>query len=204
MIQLHTDCLVFETADGAVACSAKTVAIELAGEMAGKLDPQLLQDASAAVLHYFKAELGRDHVSVGEFAEALVKVLRSLGVHVVVEESSVQTLPAANMDGQPAVPGEAAVAAGKILESDLAVLAVECGQCYELLFFSRLKEEMTSRLRETPRLLRFVGLRPCAKLLAGTSRWTPKCEQLSDQIVAFLRDCMQEQAFSGGCALVVL
>lgn len=201
MIQLHTDCLVFETADGAVACSAKTVAIELAGEMAGKLDPQLLQDASAAVLHYFKAELGRDHVSVGEFAEALVKVLRGLGVHVVVEESSVQTLPA-NPDAQPAdAPVETE---GKILESDLSVLAVECGQCYELLFFRRLKEEMTSRLRETPRLLRFVGLRPCAKMLAGTSRWTPKCEELSDQIVAFLRDCMQEEAFSGRCALVVL
>ena len=204
MIQLHTDCLVFETADGAVACSAKTVAIELAGEMAGRLDPQLLQDASAAVLHYFKAELGRDHVSVAEFAEALVKVLRSLGVHVVVEEGSVQALPAATSDGQPQPAGEGIAEEGKILESDLAVLAVECGQCYELLFFRRLKEEMTSRLRETPKLLRFVGLRPCAKLLAGSSRWTPRCEELSDQIVAFLRDCMQEEAFSGRCALVVL
>ena len=55
MIQLHSDCLVFKSETGqAIPCSAELVTIELIGEAARLLDPDLLQHAAAAVLHYFK------------------------------------------------------------------------------------------------------------------------------------------------------
>jgi hypothetical protein len=84
MIQLNPDCLVFQTADGDyIPCSAEFVTLELIGDAADLLDPELIQDASAAVLHYFKYELGRTHVSVGEFSMALEKVLRGFGLSVL-------------------------------------------------------------------------------------------------------------------------
>src|ERR1041384_2484 len=58
MIQLKADCLIFKTAGGENApCPAEMVTVELMGEAAGLLDPELIRHASPAVLHYFKHEL---------------------------------------------------------------------------------------------------------------------------------------------------
>ena len=51
MIQLHTDCLVFETSDGeAIPCSAQDVTVELLGDAAHELEPMLVTEAAEAVL----------------------------------------------------------------------------------------------------------------------------------------------------------
>ncbi len=55
------------------------------GEGAALVDPEVVRHASAAVLHYFKHELQRQFVSVGEFAVALEKVLRSFGLSVYAD-----------------------------------------------------------------------------------------------------------------------
>jgi hypothetical protein len=41
------------------------------------------------------------------------------------------------------------------------------------------------------------------KQIAGARRWSSRCEQLQDQIVAFLRQCMNSETEKPGCALVV-
>ena len=72
MIQLHSDCLVFETAAGQlIPCSAEMISFELVGEETSVLNPDLIRHAAAAVLHYFKHDLGRAAVTVGEFSLAL-------------------------------------------------------------------------------------------------------------------------------------
>ena len=49
MIQLHTDCLVFETSDGeAIPCSAEDVTVELLGDAARALEEQIVEEAAAA------------------------------------------------------------------------------------------------------------------------------------------------------------
>ena len=94
MIQLKSDCLIFHTTDGEqVPCSAEWVTLELMGEGADLIDPEIVRHASAAVLHYFKHELQRPFVSVGEFALALEKVLRSFGLSVYADH---QPAPAPN------------------------------------------------------------------------------------------------------------
>ena len=66
MIQLHTDCLVFETSDGeAIPCSAQDVTVELLGDAAYELEPMLVTEAAEAVLYHFKVDLGRASVTVG-------------------------------------------------------------------------------------------------------------------------------------------
>ena len=50
MIQLHTDCLVFETSDGeAIPCSAQDVTVELLGDAAHELEPMLVTEAADEV-----------------------------------------------------------------------------------------------------------------------------------------------------------
>jgi len=60
MILLRHDCLVFKTSDGdSIPCSAEQVTLEIIGDAIAQLDEQTVKQASAAVLHYFKAELGK-------------------------------------------------------------------------------------------------------------------------------------------------
>src|ERR1017187_10368623 len=69
MIHLKSDCLIFQTNCGQqVPCSAEWVTLELIGDAASLVDPDLIRHASAAVLYYFKHELRRQFVSVAEFA----------------------------------------------------------------------------------------------------------------------------------------
>ncbi|MHB1307473.1 MAG: hypothetical protein ACYDC1_02140 [Limisphaerales bacterium] len=189
MIQLRSDCLVFRTSDGDVPCSAEYVAVELIGESVSLIDPIVVHEAAQGVLHYFRDELGRDHVTVGEFSEALAKVLRGFGVKVQAAESV--------LGGEVEVPIP-------VPEGDLQRLAADAGSGFELGFFFRLREELRAHVRSQPRLVRFTGLRPCVKRLVGVKRWSPRCEDLSDRIVEYLRGCLSELKPGPTCALIVL
>src|SRR5262245_45556377 len=83
MIHLRRDCLVFETSSGeSFPCSAQVVAIELVGEAASFIDKDIVEEAAAAVLHYFKTELGHFTVTYRDFARALEKALNGFGLSV--------------------------------------------------------------------------------------------------------------------------
>ena len=59
MILLRHDCLVFKTMDGeCIPCSSEEVTLEIIGDAIGLLDENVIKEASAGVLHYFKSELG--------------------------------------------------------------------------------------------------------------------------------------------------
>jgi hypothetical protein len=157
--------------------------VELIGAAAELLEPEVVQQAAAAVLHYFRVELGRTQVSVGEFSEALETVLRGLGLTVKSAE---------DRGPQPIVA-----------EADLRQLACESGKGYELLFFPRLRQELQHQLSSAPQVVRFRGLRGCVKQLAGAKHWSQRCQQLNDQIVDYLRLCWSGQPGAGHSALVV-
>ena len=183
MIQLNNDSLVFQLSNGDhVPCSVERFTVELIGEAANSIDSELIRNAAHAVLHYFKKDLQRDTVTLAEFSEALEKVLQSLGLNVSTS---------ATADEAPPVP------------SDLASLAAATNGAFELEFFPRLRDMMRRRLTDSPRVLRFTGLRRCAKQLVGARRWSARCEQMSDQIVDFLRGCLTTEAAGRECGLVV-
>jgi hypothetical protein len=172
-----SDCLLFRLASGeSIPFSAEMISVELVGDAAGKFDPEILHHATASVFHYFKSELGRETVTVGEFAGALEKALRGLGFNV---------------------------SSGELVEADLLMLARESGESRELFFFPRLRGELRAQLRHTPRLVRFRGLRGCVKQLAGARRWSLRCERLEEQIVEYLRGCWGAEPEPADCALVV-
>ena len=190
MILLHSHCLEFEQPDGcSIPCSAEQITVEVLGEAANGVHSDLVRHAAATVLYYFKHELGRSTVTMGEFIAALERVLQGFGLEV---KSAAQA---------PSSPDHAAAESG-VLECDLRALAADSPGGYELDFFPRLREELRGRLASHPRVVRFTGLRPFVKRLAGAKRWCPRCHRLSDQVVGFLRECLSHQ-HEERCALVV-
>ena len=184
MIALQSDCLLFQLASGeSVPCSAEMISVELTGNAEGRLDPEVLRHATASVFHYFKNDLERETVTVGEFAQALEKVLRNLGF-------TIRT-------------GMMANGSQDTIETDLCLFARESADSLELVFFPRLRNELRAQLRQSPRLLRFRGLRGCVKQLTGARRWGPRCEQLQDHIIEFLRSCLTAEPEQAECSLVV-
>ena len=155
MIALQSDCLIFQLANGeSVPCSAEMISVEIVGNSGGLLDPEVLRHAAASVFHYFKGELDRETVTVGEFALALEKVLRGLGFT------------------HPRRRHRTAARADELVATDLGLLARESADSLELFFFPRLRDELRAQLRQSPRVLRFRGLRGCVKQLAGARRWS--------------------------------
>ncbi len=185
MIALQSDCLLFQLTNGeSVPCSAEMISIEIVGNSEGLLDPEMLRHAAASVFHYFKNELERETVTVGEFALALEKVLRSFGLTLYADEP-------------PPLRGR------KSRRPTSACIARESADSLELFFFPRLRDELRAQLRQSPRVLRFRGLRGCVKQLAGAQRWSARCEKMQEQIVGYLRGCLTAEPEQKDCALVV-
>ncbi len=181
MIALASDCLLFQLASGeSVPLSAEMISIELMGDTAAWFDPEFVHHAANAVFHYFKEDLGRQAVTVGEFAGALEKVLRGF---------------------RPAATGR--LSAAGVVESDLCRLARESGEGCELFFFPRLRAELRHKMEQAPRVLRFRGLRSCVMQLAGARRWTLRCQSLEEQIVGYLRGCLTAEGGPAQFSLVV-
>jgi hypothetical protein len=190
MIQLRSDCLVFEITGGdKIPCSVEKLTIEVLAESMDSLDPEVIRHAAAAVLHYFKDDLGRDTVTVDEFTQALEHVLRGLGYDVQ------------STDPAPDDPPDADALPRPVVEADLEALAAAAG--LELDFYGKLRIELQALLSGTPRVVRFRGLRPCAKRLARVRRWCPRSVEVSDEIVRFLRDCWGAAGPRKDCALLV-
>jgi hypothetical protein len=184
MITLAADCLLFELPSGeSIPYSADMVGVELAGDTTELFDSEFVSQATKAVFHYYKHELGRQSVSVREFAAALEKLLRGFAV---------TTRHSAPADAAPCV-----------LEYDLCQLAHESGRGCELVFFSRLRAEFQRHLKQTPQVLRFRGLRDCVKQLTGARRWSLRCQALEGEIVDYLRGCVGAEPALAEFALLV-
>ena len=184
MISLSSDCLLFELGSGeSVPLSASMVSVELVDDSASPLEPEFVKHAAASVFHYFKHDLGRETITVAEFAGALEKILAGFGLSVSTAS-----------DEPPGAPRAIA---------DLRLLAHEAGGANELFFYPRLREQIRTQLQQSPQLVRFRGLRGCVKQLVGARRWSPRCEALHSQILEFLRECLSAEKRNAECMLVV-
>ncbi len=188
MIALASDCLVFRLASGEnVPFSSDMISVELMGETAQWFDSEFVHHAAKSVFHYFKHELGKQTVTVAEFAETLEKVLHGF------------SKPEAAPPPPPAPPAPAV----EVLELDLCRLARESGHGSELFFYPLLRKEFREQLRQSPRVLRYRGLRLCVKELLGARRWSERCRSVEEQIVSFLRECLNAERGAGHLALMV-
>lgn len=189
MIHLRPDCLVFELTTGEkVPCSAEEMAFELVVGPNQELDLEILRNAAAAVLHYFRSELGQTDVSVKEFTAALRRALSGLGFDV--KEGEISPSPSLQTTSPRG-------------EVDLASLEKSAGGGGELEFFQSLRADLLHRLQSSPEMIVYRGLRPCAKGLCAARRWSDRCQEVSDQIVEYLRACLRAQTPASQCVICV-
>jgi len=180
MIALGANCLLFKTLAGeSVPLTPDMISIELTGEAEQMFEPDFVDNAASAVFHYFKHEVGRETVTVAEFAEALEKALKSLG------------------GGEMPSPAKTR----RLVESDLRKLAGESG-C-ELVFFATLRAELRKMIKDEPEIVSFSWLQDCVKDLAGARRWTPRCRTLKSQILSYLEGCLCAEHTRNRLSLVV-
>jgi hypothetical protein len=195
MIALHREfLLVAQEEGGYIPCSVEQLTLEIAGGAADQVDPEWLRQAAAGVLHYFKEELGQTHVTVGQFAEALGKVLDGLGLKAEV------TAPGA-VSTEIVLPEHPVPA--NVWKADLRRIAVESGKLGELAFQQVLRERLSEALAAGRDTLEFSGLRGCVKQMTGRKIWCPECRRWEAWIVDLLRTWIGERAAGRRVALVV-
>ncbi len=182
MIQLHPEYLIFRTSQGElIPCSAESDTIELIGDASSLLDPETVREAAAAVVHYFKHDLGQHTVSVAEFSNALERALKCFGFEVTTTALEHGRAP---------------------VGTDLRDVATSSDEL-ELGFFKQLRDEFQRQARDSAEVVRFWGLRGCVKQILGAKRWGRRCDRFSDQVVAFLRECLSIDGSAPGRSLVV-
>ena len=184
MIQLRSNYLVFRMSSGELLpCSAEAITEELLGDAINLIEPQTIQEALKAVVHYFREEHEHSSVSVDQFSSALGKVLQGFGFDVVFDED-----PRVHLH---------------IEKTDLSKLATETtGQGFELFFFQQLRKEVRANLRRSPNIIQFNGLRDCVKQIVGAQRWCSRCRRMHGQIVSYLRTCLDQDS-RRDCSLLI-
>ena len=184
MIQLNPDCVMVELENGkALPCSVELLTVEMLGEKASWMDPEILQNICEAVMLYLRDELGKGSVPFHEFAQVLKDVLRGFGFEVCIPKKSHPSLP--------------------VRKTDLADWLGRQELGFDLMLFQRLREELTERLLEEPAGVLWIhGTHNCVKAHLGARRWSRKCQQLNDQLVAFIRECFDREANAGSSLIV--
>ncbi len=194
MIALRDEFLLVEQDGGQfIPCSVEHLTFELAGEAAKQVDPEWMRQAAAGVLHYFKEELGKSHVTLAEFTAALSKVFQGLGLTAEVAPVDVPTVEG----GILSVPNAA------VWRGDLRAIAVESVKLGELAFQQALLTQLAAALESGPQTVEFSGLRSCVKMITGRKIWCPECRRWSAWIVDLLRSWLSEKAANRHVALVV-
>jgi hypothetical protein len=184
MIWLGSEYLMFQMPSGeSIAFSSEAIAVEIVDETDGELDSNMVRQAANAVYHYFKHELGRQTVTVSEFAKAMEKALDGFEISIVSTKSARTTQ--------------------SVAEADLWKIAQDSGRAFELTFFPRLRNELRTQLIGSPNVVRFTGLRSCVKALTGAKRWSMRCTVMEEQIVGYVRECLNTDASKAVCTLVV-
>jgi hypothetical protein len=193
MIALRDDFLLVAQEGGHyIPCSVEHLTFELAGTAAHQVDPEWMKQAAAGVLHYFKDELGKSHVTVAEFTSALSKVFNSLGL--TAEVSSIE----------PPVPSTIEILPPQVVwRGDLRAIAIESATLGELAFRQALLSQLAAALESDPQTVEFSGLRGCVKVITGRKHWCPECRKWSAWIVDLLRSWLSEKAADRHVSLVV-
>lgn len=173
-----------ELEDGkALPYSVELLTVEMLGEKASWMDPEILQNICEAVMLYLRDELGKGSVPFHEFAHVLEEVMRGFGFEV--------SAPKAPQPTQP------------VRKTDLSDWLGRQELGFDLMLYQRLREELSERLLEEPNGVLWIhGTHNCVKAHLGARRWSRKCQQLHDQLVAFIRECFDREANTGSSLIV--
>ena len=207
MIQLRTDFLVFKTEEGLIPCPADAVVCELLGSSQALLPDHIREQITWALVHYFRDEQGREIVTLDEFLDALVQVLRGFGYQVIVDSaSSAKSDSASSPSYKPSSTPNPTIPTSSVPRQtlDLTQLSQQHEWISELHFYEQLRRELDQRLQTNPAILEIRGRRPCVKRLASRKRWCPTCRMVAAQLLSFLQDRFSYQTQNRSHAILLI
>lgn len=182
MIQLRTDCLVFETANGeTIPCSTRSMNVEVLGNASVQLDSETVRQAALATLHYFRNERRRTAVTLTEFTAAIELVLHKFGLPMATYSNDGVTMTATPSHKH----------GGKQKQ-------------FEMMFFCVLRDHIHARLRGSERVIHLKGLRDSIQGMFGAGRRNPVQSALGDHVVDFLRDLVAHHTPEARLTLVIV
>lgn len=159
------------------------------------LDPWVFEKVIESVVHHFREDLHRDQVPLVEFVEWIQTLLDGYSKEAGTDDKD-----------------------GVVGKLDLFETVRRYGTGFELEFFLDIRHFLVEKSKRTShekvslpemidegkrRSLQITGLRQCAKFLSGRQRWSKRCAETRDEIVAYIRE---EMAHTGvqNLALIVL
>ncbi len=179
MIPRRSDCPGFSNSDsGGILKLEGEIVVELAGKRDELPDKDLVTQAVSAVIYYIKTDLRINAIPVEKFSILLETVLEGFGYSV---ETKVKNGKAKKVDSGK----------NELLSVDLQKVVDEIGGGYELFFFNHLHQTVLRCLEHNPKYIYLYGLQDCVKKLTGLKKWNNRCQNLSEDIVCFVREQFQ-------------
>ena len=191
MIPRQSDCPEFSNSDsGEMLKIEGEIVVELAGKQNELPDKDLVTQAVSAVIHYIRTDLRTDTIPVEKFSILLETVLEGFGYSVETKVKNGRTKKMDNGGNEP-------------LTVDLQKVVDEVGSGYELFFFNHLQQTVSKCLQLNPKFVYLYGLQDCVKKLSGVKKWNYQCQNLSEDIVSFVREQFQSNNKGLNCALLI-
>jgi len=166
------------------------IVVEITGKQNELPDEDLVVQAVSAVIYYIRTDLMVDTISVEKFSTLLETVLEGFGFIV---ETKVKNGRTKKMDNGKPEP----------ITVDLQKVVDDIGSGYELFFFNRLQQTVSKCIELNPKFVYLYGLQDCVKKLTGVKRWNYRCQNLSEDIVSFVREQFQTNNKGLNCALLI-
>lgn len=143
------------------------IALQRAAESCDRSDFPFIDDIRDGVLHYLEHKCPWRLLPIEDLFERMKRMLRRIGCDAIAKNLQLLAPP---------------------LTLSVARAAREAGNGFELLFFQKLQEEIDDLRERGAEDFRFTDIRESAQILRGAHRWTRSCEQLHQEILAFLQN----------------
>lgn len=140
-------------------------ALRRAAHAAEHDDFPFVDDIRSGIIKYLETKCPLKMLQLEELFERMRKMLVKIGCERIAEKLV------------PLAPP---------LTVSLVESAMEAGNGFELAFFSTLRNELADLRALGAEEIHFTGVRECALILRGASKWNKDCESLLAEIEAFL------------------
>jgi hypothetical protein len=148
-------------------------ALARAAESANRADFPFIDDIRDGVLHYLEHKCPWRMLPIEDLFERMKRMLCRIGCKAIADHL------------QPLAPP---------LTMSIARAAREAGDGFELAFFRNLQRDIDDLRERGGEEFHFTDIRKSALILRGTrsGRWTPRCDRLHQEILAFLQNFAQQ------------
>lgn len=148
-------------------------ALARAAESSNRADFPFIDDIRDGVLHYLEHKCPWRLLPIEDLFDRMKRMLCRIGCEAIAEHLELLAPP---------------------LTVSVARAAKESGNGFELLFFQILQEEIDDLRARGGEDFHFTEIRESAQILRGSRTWTPRCQRLHQEILAFLQNFAQDPA----------